>query len=140
MYRFTEDKEFMSKFKTFFGGLNVESRRTGRSWLMVRNAIETSIKYSAPVYLEDHTALTFHNERALNHLLSITVPHVLAWYKEQGVIIRAENSRRGNYVECNFYLDPTSKEAYDKIEIPIFVPETYKVVEKSNRKLLLLCQ
>ena len=140
MYRFTEDKEFMSKFKTFFGGLNVESRRTGRSWLMVRNAIETSIKYSAPVYLEYHTELLFPSERSLNHVVSTIIPQVLTWYKEQGVIIRVEKSRRGKYMECNFYLDPTSRKAYNKIEIPIFVPETYKVVEKSNRKLLLLCQ
>lgn len=140
MYRFTEDKEFMSKFKTFFGGLNVESRRTGRSWLMVRNAIETSIKYSAPVFLDDHTSLLFPSEKSLDCLFSITIPDVLRWYEKQGVKITLEKRKVGKYIECNFYLDPTTKKAYNKIEIPIFVPQNDKVVEKSNRKLLLLCQ
>lgn len=125
-YRFSEDEEFASKLKGFFS--HQQFRRSGRTFLLLRILIESSIENDTPVNLFDH----FDIYKKQDGHLQMLVHQLLHWYNEQGIWITMDNHR---YESIQFKIR-NGFDVYNKIRINTFVPQIQE--ERQFSKLLLI--
>lgn len=130
-YRFSEDEEFASKLKGFFS--HQQFRRSGRTFLLLRILIESSIENCTFVNIYDH--FDIYKEQYDIHSM---MHQVLDWYNQQGIWIKMNNNMVG-YEHIQFIINNESSGGvtnYNKIRINTFVPKVQE--ERQFSKLLLI--
>lgn len=136
-YKFSEDKDFSSKLKSFFD-LYEGNRRSGRSFLLSRITIELGIETRETMSIIDHAEIyeRHSNQRVLQHALH-EISKTVEWYKTQGVFIDVKQYSR---TQLKFSI-LRGHEIYNRIRIEqssIPVPKEQITNSVTNRKLLLI--
>lgn len=129
-YSFSNDKDFASKLKSYYSN-NEYYRRTGRTFLMVRILIETSIERNMPVNIVDHFEIDNNNQRLLHHVHSM-INEVIHWYGYHGIMIKTISRQPNNFefhIVDGHYL-------YNSIRIDTINPFIKK--KEFSKKLLLI--
>lgn len=135
-YRFSDDTEFASKLKAFFS--ERDNRRTGRTFLLLRIAIENAIESKDVIHPLDHVQMYERYDNRMNlDMLYSELHRVLDWYKcKHNILIRMvkTTSRGGCVLELISGFDN-----YHRIKLKEFIPENNKIFEvKKFSKLLLI--
>lgn len=135
-YRFSDDIEFASKLKTLFSERC--SRRSGRTFLLLRIAIENAIENQGVIHPIDHIQMyERYDTRLTLDVLYNELHRVLDWYKhEHNVHIRmVKTTQRGG---CVLEL-VNGFDNFNKIRLKEFIPEKIQIFEaKKFSKLLLI--
>lgn len=134
-YNFAKDEQFASQLKAYYGEFR---RRSGRSFLMARIAIEHSVQSGKSVYIQDHNYLQSGKyTNALYHFQNI-FKEAIDWYNERGcqLSIVEENQERFKIV-CR------RPDIFGTVMIRDFNPERtcqLSIQKKiKDEKLLLIC-
>ncbi len=128
-YKFSEDIEFASKLKALNHAKDY--RRSGRTFLLLRIAIEKSIEEGGSI-----VKIIDHFNRGYE--IRSEIYNVLSWYSHQGVELRPieVNRHEDTY---RFDILSSCRENYNRVRIPTFYPEVkIEKEEQEFSKLLLI--